>query len=365
MEAHWKSRSGMEVLLVLSKEYRIVPRRNLREFLAHCQKDGYGMMDFLHPCSLFDDYELAADVYKYLGNLGPTVPLLTVLRYLGGSERSNAHGWQLWPMLHMGIRVAAERVTQTHMLCSLAFRYFSVEQMALVDLRGVGEMALRSRTTNAALHLMARMTVAQHAKLARPLAFAAHTGYARAMYYLTALGRDPAHAIQVADAVQCYGYCAYMDRLNLNVLWRTVPFLVKNRANAALLRLACHDGRHAIEEGVFTAMIADSRPVPQLPPPKDPGTIHSAVHYVYMYHQLPPKRHIVDAAMWSNAFSPMSALLKISRNCAPLRLYMVMARKWQRRRVDLVEMVRGHSSCAIMAQLKCHEFAWRLVFSYI
>jgi len=46
---------------------------------------------------------------------------------------------------------------------------------------------------------------------------------------------------------------------------------------------------------------------------------------------------------------------------------MLMARNWLRRRVDLVELTgsRGHSRCPIMAQLKCHEFAWTLVFSYI
>jgi len=215
------------------------------------------------------------------------------------------------------------------------------------------------------LHLMGRMDTAQRAKLARPLAFAAHTGYTRAMYYLTALGRDPVHAIQVADAVQCYGYCAYLDRLNLNVLWRIVPFLVCHRANAALLRLACHDGRRSIEAGVFTALIANSRPVPQLLPLQDPRTIHSVVHFVHMFHELPPTTHIIDAAMWCNQGESMSALRKISRNCGNLRRYMLIARNWRRRRVDLVEMVWGHSSCAIMAQLKCHEFAWRLVFSYI
>ena len=92
-----------------------------------------------------------------------------------------------------------------------------------------------------------------------------------------------------------------------------------------------------------------------------PANTHQVVHYVHFQEKLPPNLRLIDAAMADS--EALQALKLTSRRCGPLRLYMVRAAKWARRRLALVALIMGHTT--LDARLRKHEFAWRLVFAYL
>jgi hypothetical protein len=248
----------------------------------------------------------------------------------------------------------------TRKLCRLGFRHVSGPAL---DPTVVGKLACREATSAAALVLVGRLSVDQRASIAGALAWAARCGRARAVQYLQMLSTDEMYAIRVACACSRYTYTPYIDRLGLATLWRMVTHMVMHASSArgGLVRLAVSSGSRAVCAGVFTALIASGGVVPFHVPAVDPGTAHETVHYVHTTGALPPNPYMVDTAM---QFSRCLMALKMtSRRCRVLRLAMLRAVKWRRRRPLLQVLLRGQ--CPLMSSLRSRPFTWRLVFAYI
>ena len=357
--AHWSRPEGMDTLHVLSNEYRIVPQP-LGLFLQHCVKNDICIMDYLHPCSLFDHPDVASWVYQYLASRGPQIKVLEVLSYLSSSASSFLYYRHLSDLVVTGLNNASS-YHAANMLCRLAYRTLDDKQLETLNMRAIGQHITHARSTAATLHLLGRLSTAQRAAVADPLAWAALRGNARAVFFLQELSRDDAHARTVSSAVARYGHSPYIDRLGLAVLWNLVPYLALHEAHTALTRLAVADGPRARTAGVLTALITSSRPVPVVAPVLTPCDAHEAVHYVFSSRQVPDSKTALDAAVSNYRTSP--ALKRLCYSNRPLRQYMERLQRWRRRRVFLVEMRRGQSGCRLLARLRQHEFAWRLVFS--
>ena len=358
--AHWDDDRGFSVLWSLSTRYRIVPP-DLLSFLQHCVRRGWCVYDFLHPCSLFAAGGPASVVYAWLGRRPITLKLLETLRYLSSSQSSNQHVHHLADLLHAGLD-SVRGASESLLLCSLAYRHMSAEQIARLNLASVSALLTDSSMHTGALHLVARLSLLQRSRVAGALAWAARCGRARAVHYLQDLSQHAEHAAAVAAACQHYPWSAYIDRLGMHTLWHMVPYLQRYRANAGLVRMCAHDGPRAMRMGVLTTLLANGRPVPSaVQAVVHPATTHQVVHYVHALQMLPPSPAVIDVAMADS--EALQALKRISRRCAPLRRYMVRAAKWARRRFALTALVQGHT--ALDASLQAHEFAWRLVFAYL
>jgi len=363
LHAHWSLPAGMDTLRVLATEYRIVPCP-IGPFLMHCLHRGACILDFLHPCSLFEDPEVASWVYMHLASMGPQLEVLSVLSYLSSTSSSHLHYKHLASMVLDALNDEEEGGVHTvQSLCSLAYRTLDDTQVAQLDLMTLGKHIMCARTATAALHLLGRVPRPKRAAVAKPLAWAALRGCARAVFYLQQLSHEIVHAPLVASAIAAYGYSPYIDRLGTAVLWHLVPYLSRHGAHTGLLRLAMVDGPRAVATGVCTGLITRSRPVPAIAHVADPRSVHEVVHFIFATRQLPPRLLSVDAA--TDNFQSATAMRLVSRGCQPLRQYMARLQRWRSRRYWLVEMLRGTSKCPLMAQLSKHTFAWRLIFAYI
>lgn len=364
LRAHWGDGLGYDVLLTLSTRYRIVPVE-LLDFLQATVALGRCIHGFLHPCSLFTQPATATWVYGTLAGQPLTHGLVDTLCYLSSSRHSNAYAPSLEPMIVSGLAGCAEGLFDdavTRKLCRLGFRHVSGPAL---DPTVVGKLAWREATSTAALTLVGRLSFDQRASIAGALAWVARCGSARAMQFLQSLSTDEVYAARVANACCRYTYAAYIDRLGVVTLWHMVGHMVVHAKSArvGLVRLAVSSGSRAVHSGVFTALIANSSGavVPNWPPAADPGTAHETVHYVHATGALPPNPYTIDEAM--KCARCCVALKMTSRRCRVLRLAMLRAVKWRRRRPALQALLRGQ--CPIMSSLRSRPFTWRLVFAYI
>lgn len=365
--AHWDTIDGMRLLRWLSATYRIVPPR-LWAFLAHCRAHGHDMLDFVHPCSLFDDPVSARLVYVHMGRQPATLRVLSTARYLCSSHRSTPYGSFLWPMLHLGLRDGVGDQTSAHLLCSLGCRCFSRDELSRVSLVGVGRLLRDRRTSGAATHLMLRMTPQQRMRLAEPLAHAAAMSSVGAMQFIVSLARDAENARAIAAAVIQHGYRPYVMQLSMPVLWRIVPYLVRHRARAVLTlrRLAAGDGPRARQHGIFTALLSLPVPVPPLAALPDPRGPHDVVHLLSRGTALPPDLRAIDRAMDHGSVCA-EALRKISRYHHPLRRYLAGLARWRRRGHYLLALIHARTcACPVLRELRAQRpWVWRRVLGFL
>ena len=277
LRAHWRTDAGMDALHVLSVTYRIVPRP-LSEFIDHCLRRGVSILHYLHPCSLFEDPELASRVYDYLGNvLGPRPEVLEVLWHLSSTRSSNAHAHHVLEMLHAGISEAAP--SNAALLLTLASRYMDATQIALLDMGALGRLMVSGQGLTAnIMSLVRRMEPHQRVLLAKPMAYeAARTNDGIVIFQLQQLSRHPEFAVAVAAAVRSYQHRPYVDRLGIETSLQLVPYLIGSRAYTGLSRLAAARPRFAVSAGVYTALLSANRAVPAYP---------DAVAHPYAAHEV-------------------------------------------------------------------------------
>jgi len=364
LRAHWGDGLGYDVLLTLSTRYRIVPVE-LLDFLQATVALGRCIHGFLHPNTLFAQPATATWVYATLAKQPLSHSLVDALCYLSSSCHSNAYGDHISPLVVSGLMGGAQGFVDDNVvrvLCRLGCRHVDG---ADVPADAVGRLVARETTCTAALALVGRLSFAQRASIAGPLAWAARCGRARAAQYLQSLSTDEVYAARVANACCRYTYTAYIDRLGVVTLWHMVGHMVVHAKSArvGLVRLAVSSGSRAVHSGVFTALIGNSSGavVPNWPPAADPGTAHETVHYVHATGALPPNPYTIDEAM--KCARCCVALKMTSRRCRVLRLAMLRAVKWRRRRPALEGLLRGQ--CPLMSSLRSRPFTWRLVFAYI
>ena len=361
--AHWDTADGMRLLRRLSAAHRIVPPR-LGAFLAHCVAHGHDMLDFVHPCSLFDDPVAARLVYAHLGRQPATLHVLSAARHLGSSHRSTPYSSFLWPMLHRGLRDPPADQTTAHLLCSLGCRCFSRDELSRISLVGVSRLLRKRSTSAAAAYLMIRMTPTQRMRLVAPLAHAAAMSSTGAIQYVVSLARDTENARAIATAVMQHDYRPYVGQLNTAVLWRIVPYLIRHRVQAVLTlrRLAAGHGPRARQHGIFTAMLSLPVPVPPLAALPDPRDPHDVVHFLSGGTAMPPDRRAIDRAM-DHGTVCAEALRKISRYHHPLRRYLAGLARWRRRGHYLLALIHARTcACPVLRALQAHPpWTWRLV----
>lgn len=364
LHAHWDTDEGMDTLQLLSNSYRIVPQP-LGDFIEHCLRRHVSILDFLHPCSLFEDAELATRVYCYLGNtMGPQYDVLEVLWYLAGTRSSNPYAPYIMDMLYEGISASVPE--NCRYLLALASRYMGSAQIAQLDMGALGRMMPSGSLVANVMALARRMEPCQRVLLAKPMAHVAACGAdnGQVVFQLQRLSCEPEHAAAVAAAVRSYRHCPYVDRLGDETMIHLVPYLVQSQAFTGLLRLAVSRPRFAVSSGVFTALLSAGRAVPEFPDPvAHPSAPHEVVYYLHRKLELPPDPSVVDAAYDSDA-QAADVMRKTSRRCPALRDYLLRVERWRRRRGWVVAL-RREPQCPLLQWLAAREFTWRLVFRYL
>lgn len=359
LDAHWSSMAAYEMLQTLSMSHAIVPYP-LAPFVADCRRRGRSYLEFLHPRSLYDEPELAGEVFRELGASACDTEKLQLLRYLAQSKAAIGYRDHVTDFMLRAFAATCphERPWDASYVCELCVFYMNPQHLADLDVAALDRLLrVPSCARQPALWMVDAMGVAAQARVADALAACAASGNARSCRLLQDVSHS-AHWDAVAAAVRAQGYAAYVDRLALSTLWAIVPVLRGAASAFGLHRLTWSDGPRAVREGVVSALVAHGKHVPDVTPAPDPQTVHEAIHYMYCHQRVPPNRFLVDACMRDE----QTAVSRLARYCQPVRQQMACARRWQRRRAVALGLTRGSAAGAdVLTWVQQHAFTWRLV----
>lgn len=363
LQAHWDNDVGYDMLKTLSMAFRIVPHP-LAPFVADCRRRGRSYVEFLHPHTLYDEPALAREVFCEIGASDDDLEMLHLLRYLAQSKAAEQYRDYVSSFLQRALARACARTRpwDASIVCELCVFYMNPEHMASLDTRALDRLLrVASCARQPALCLADAMGVAAQAKIADALAACASAGSARACRLLQDVSYSK-HWPTVAAAVQRHAHCAYVDRLALDTLWVCVPLLAGSGSACGLHRLVASDGPKAVRKGVISALIAQSKHVPDVPPVANPQSVHEAVHYMHCLQCVPPNRFLVDVCMRE---APV-AVSRLARRCKALRRQIVCAQKWHRRRTLALGLMRGKAvDVKLLVFVQQHVWTWRHVISYM
>jgi len=362
LNAHWDSEEAYAMLTRLSSAYSIVPQP-LAPFIADCRRRNRSYIGFLHPHrgGLFDDPELARDIYMAIAEGSADIENLQLLRRLSENESALDYREHVREYLLDAFKATCAESSpwQASYVCETCYIY--IEDLDALDTDTLNHLLnTESFVRFAALDIVMGMGEATQSRFACALANCASQGVASACRVLQDLSNGPFHA-SVADAIRQHRYSPYIDRLGLATLWCCIPYLVKHRSARTMQRMVASNGKWAVLGGVVSALISMAAHVPPIPHVANPTTVHEAIHYMHCTEDVPPDRLLVDRCLQSEPV----ALVRISRRCRAVRLRMKCARAWTRRRMLMMCMARYTTEEGVLAFVVQHPFTWRLVLSYM
>ena len=360
LNVHWHSFHTYKLLDELSTQYAIVPKP-LDKFVADCVKRNRCFYNFLHPTSLFDYPELANWVFCHIGSTAPNADVLHVLLHLSKNAFSRHYRSHVEQYLIDAFRSAEiAHACGSRVMCALVAHYLAgTEKLCVHTLKNMlmdRGMHARVRT----LALLSHLPITVHAKLLEEIVWCAVYGYGQAARYVQDLSSS-SHTTELATAIQKHPHQFYVDRLHIKVLQQMVPYLIHYRAISSLVRLYEANAFAAVQQGVLSSLLAHGiKPSPTIcPAVKEPHTVNELIHFMYVHHTAPNCQYLIEEAMKMQ----LQALRTIEPATKGLTRKMIIASNYYNRRVFLIMLLQGVGS--LMQQLRCHEFAWPLVFAYL
>ena len=359
LSVHWHSSHTYNLLDELSTQYAIVPNA-LDKFVADCVKRNRCFYNFLHPTSLFDYPELADWVYCHIGSTQPDADVLDVLLRLSRNAHSKNYCHRVEQYLLDAFRSSEAHFCGSRVMCALVAHYLAgTEKLCVHTLKNMlMDRGMHARVQT--LALLSHLPLTVHAQLITEIVWCAVYGYGQAARYVQDLSFGP-YTTELAKAIQEHPHQFYVDRLHIQVLQQIIPYLIHYRAISSLVRVYEANVSSAVQQGVLSSLLANGIK----PPPmacltvQEPHTVHELIQFMYVHQTAPNHQQLIERAMTTQ----LQALRTIEPTTHGLLRRMIIASNYYRRRVFLIMLLQGISS--VMQNLRCHEFAWPLVFAYL
>ena len=359
LSVHWHSTDTYKLLEELSTQYAIVPKA-LDKFVADCVKRKRCFYNFLHPTSLFDYPELAHFAFRHIGSTAPDADVLNVLLHLSNNALSKNYRFHVEQYLLDAFCSDAAHFCGSQVMCALSAHYLEgTDKLCVHTLkRMLMDRGMHARVQT--LALLSHLPATVHARLLKEIVWCAVYGYGQAARYVQDLSFGP-YKTELAKAIQEHPHQFYVDRLHIEVLQKIVPYLIHYRAISSLVRLYEANASAAIQQGVLSSLLANGiTPQPmRILLQQKPHTVHELIQFMYVHHTAPDCQRLIEKAMTTQ----LQALRTIEPTTNLLTRKMTIASNYYRRRVFLIMLLQGVSS--VMHELRCHEFAWPLVFAYL